>query len=112
MQGVTRPITFKAPDTLNADVKAVAEAKAGRMFGNMASYSVNVDTWRDSSGQLWTPNTTVKLQAPDAMIYSEYEFVIRSVEFNRERALETATLDLVIPGSFSGQVPEVLPWDG
>lgn len=109
--GVTRPITFNAPDTLDADVKAAVEAKSGRMFGNMASYSVRVATWRDPNGELWEPNTTVKLTAPEAMIYNEYEFVIRSVEFNRERSVETATLNLVIPGSFSGKIPEALPWD-
>lgn len=112
LQGVTRPITFNAPDTLDADVKGAVEAKAGRMFGNMASYSVRVATWRDPNGDLWRPNTLIKLLAPEAMIYNEYEFVIRSIEFSRERAVETATLDLVIPGSFSGKVPETLPWDG
>lgn len=111
LQGVTRPITFNAPDTLDADVKAAVESKAGRMFGNMASYSVRVATWRDSQGNLWEPNTIVKLLAPEAMIYSEYAFVIRSVEFEREGRKETATLNLVIPGSFSGKVPESLPWE-
>ena len=110
--GVTRPLTFNAPDTLDADVKSAVEAKAGRMFGNMASYSVRVATWRDPSGKLWEPNTAIKLLAPDAMIYKEYEFIIRSIEFSRDRATETATLNLVIPGSFSGKVPEALPWDG
>ena len=109
--GVTRPLTFKAPDTLAADVKSAVEAKAGRMFGNMASYSVRVATWRDPSSRLWEPNTTIKLLAPDAMIYKEYEFIIRSIEFSRDRATETATLNLVIPGSFSGKIPEALPWD-
>lgn len=112
LQGVTRPITFNAPDTLDADVKGAVEAKAGRMFGNMASYSVRVATWRDPQGNLWGPNTIVKLQAPEAMIYNEYAFVIRSVEFEREGRKETATLNLVIPGSFSGKVPESLPWEG
>jgi prophage tail gpP-like protein/phage tail protein X len=111
LTNVTRPITFKTSDTLTADVKNVVEAKAGRMFGNMASYTIRVATWRDPNGALWTPNTTIKLLAPDAMIYTEYEFIIRSVQLNRERAAETATLNLVIPGSFSGKVPEVLPWD-
>lgn len=109
--GVTRPLTFNSPDTLDADVKASVEAKAGRMFGNMASYSVRVVGWRDPSGKLWEPNTSIKLLAPDAMIYNEYEFTVRSVEFNRDRATETATLNLVIPGSFSGKIPEALPWD-
>ena len=109
--GVTRPLTFNAPDTLDADVKAAVEAKAGRMFGSMASYSVRVATWRDPNGKLWEPNTLVKLLAPDAMVYNEYEFIIRSIEFSRDRATETATLNLVIPGSFSGKIPEALPWD-
>lgn len=109
--GVTRPLTFNAPDTLDADVKGAVEAKAGRMFGNMASYSVRVATWRDPNGNLWEPNTIVKLQAPEAMIYNEYAFVVRSVEFEREGRAETATLNLVIPGSFSGKVPESLPWE-
>ena len=111
LTGVTRPLTFGAPDTLDADVKSAVEAKVGRMFGNMVSYSVRVSTWRDPSGELWAPNTLIQLLAPDAMIYAEYKFVIRSVEFNRDRASETATLNLVIPGAFSGKIPEGLPWD-
>jgi prophage tail gpP-like protein len=109
--GVVRPLTFNVNDTKNADVKSVVEAKAGRMFGNMVSYLVRVDTWRDPNGVLWKPNTFVTLIAPDAMIYSEYAFIIRSVEFNRDSKSEVASLNIVIPGAFSGQTPEALPWD-
>lgn len=112
LQGVTRPLTFEVTDTLEADLKAAVEAKAGRMFANMVAYDVAVSTWRTPGGALWAPNTTVKLLAPDAMIYRPYEFLIRSVVFNRGPTAETATLNLIIPGSLSGQVPEVLPWDG
>lgn len=112
LQGVVRPITFEASDAVTADVKAAVEAKAGRMFGNAASYSATVSTWRDANGNLWAPDSTVTLQASDAMVYSDYAFIVRSVEFIRERASETAVLNLVIPGSFSGQIPEALPWDG
>jgi prophage tail gpP-like protein len=111
LEGVVRPFTFTLPDTLESDAKQAVDAKAGRMFGNMASYNVRVDTLRDFSGNLWKPNTTIKLTAPGAMIYNEYEFIIRSVSFQRERSSSVATLNLVIPGSFSGQIPEVLPWD-
>ena len=111
LEGVVRPLTFNAPDTLDSDVKAAVDAKAGRMFGNMASYSVRVATWRDPSGELWAPNTSVQLLAPDAMVYTEFTFIVRSVEFNRDARSETATLNLVIPGAFSGKIPEILPWD-
>lgn len=112
LQGVVRPITFTARDVEGGDVTAAVEAKASRMFGSMASYAVRVSTWRDANGALWAPNTTVTLEAPDAMVYSEYSFIVRSVAFDRDGSSETATLDLVIPGSFSGQQPEALPWEG
>lgn len=110
--GVIRPMTFEAEDTKDeAVLKAAVEAKAGRMFGNMASYTVKVDTWRDSSGGLWEPNTLLSVEASGAMIYGEYKFVIRTVEFNRTSREETASLNLVIPGSFNGKIPDSLPWD-
>jgi len=111
LKGVTRPITFKVPDTEGADIKAAVEAKAGRMFGNAVAYAVEVPTWRDSKGNLWQPNSTIHLIAPDMMIYTEYAFIVRSVEFNRDRKSTTAILTLVIPGAFSGKIPETLPWD-
>lgn len=111
LQAVVRPITFKTPDTSGGSVKASVDAKAGRMFGAMASYTLELSTWRDPSGNLWAPNTTLKLRAPGAMIYTSYEFVVRSVEFSKESNSETARLNLVLPGAFSGQIPETLPWD-
>jgi len=45
------------------------------------------------------------------MIYQPYTFVLRSVEFTRNENSQTATLELVIPGAFSGKIPGVLPWD-
>ena len=111
LSGVIRPFTFVVQDTVNADVKTAVEAKAARMFANVATYVLKVATWRDPTGNLWEPNTTVQVFAPDAMVYSEYEFIIRSVEFLRTPLSEQATLTLVLPGSFSGQLPEDLPWD-
>lgn len=111
LAGVIRPHTFNIPDTLTADLSAAASAKMGRMFGNAAAYSVPVATWRDPQGAIWAPNTTVTLVAPGAMVYNEYEFVIRSIRFEREGRSETAILNLVIPGAFSGGIPEALPWD-
>lgn len=109
--GVTRPLTFTAKDAKVGDVKQAVEAKAGRMFGNMVVYTADVATWRTPSGELWAPNTTIKLIAPDAMIYNEYSFIVRNVQFVKNGSEETATLTLVMPGSFSGEIPESLPWD-
>lgn len=111
LNGVNRPHTFSIKSAEGGEIKQTVEAKAGRMFGNMVSYAVNVPTWLDPKGELWQPNTTVTLHAHDAMIYSDYEFIIRNVEFARDSSGEIATLNLVLPGSFEGKQPGSLPWD-
>lgn len=110
LEGVVRPFTFEAPDTLESDIKAATESKAGRMFGGMVSYDIMLDTWRDPTGELWAPNTILNLEAPDAMVYSPFDFLVKSVNFERIENSETALLTLVLPGSFSGKIPETLPW--
>ena len=111
LPGVVRPFTFIAPDTNDSNIQSAVDSKMGRMFGDLVSYSIRVATWRDSNGALWESNKTLILQAPDAMIYNEYEFIIRSVEFEKDSKTETAILNLVLPGSFSGEIPNNLPWD-
>lgn len=109
---VLRPLTFQAADTNAGDAKVAAEAKAGRMFANAVSYSAGVPDWVvPVTGKLWEPNTTIRVTAPGAMIYRPYEFLIRSVSYRRTATRKTAVLDLVLPGTFRGEVPEVLPWD-
>ena len=111
LRGVARPFTFTVADTLNADIQAACDAKAGRMFGNAVNYTVSVATWRDPSGALWAPNTTLTVDAPGAMIYGIYEFLIRSVALSRDSdGGEAAELVLTLPGAFEGKIPEALPW--
>ena len=110
LPGVVRPKTFGGPDVEGGDIKTATQSKSGRMFGNMVSYTINVPTWRDPSGRLWAPNTTLMLEAPSAMIYSPYEFLVRRVTLTRSEDAEAAELELVLPGSFSGEMPGRLPW--
>lgn len=103
--------TYAVKDTENTSLKEAVDAKVGRMYGNMATYKLKVPTWFDPFGTLWSPNRTIKVLAPNAMIYNEYEFIIRSVELQRSAESEAASLDLVLPGSFSGEIPVSLPWE-
>jgi len=109
---VIRPLTFELADTQNADLKNSVEAKTGRMYGNAANWAANLSTWRNPNKNLWEPNTTIILKAPNAMIYTDFEFLIRSVNFSKDGSSERATLNLVLPGSFEGKIPKVLPWVG
>jgi prophage tail gpP-like protein len=114
LAGKIRPRSFKVPDGDPADVADATKAELGRMFGNMASWKIEgLPTWRDPQGKLWEPNTTIMLTYPKAMIYRRTELLIRSVTLRQEEqdGRETADLDVVLPGAFSGEVPAFMPWD-
>jgi prophage tail gpP-like protein len=111
LPSVLRPLCFTLDQIEKGDAPEATKAKVGRMFGNMAAFSVDVATWRDPSGHLWQPNTTVTLTAPDCMVYTETELIVRTVKFKQTPSETSATLGLVLPGAFSGEVPERLPWD-
>lgn len=111
LTGVIRPTTFTADDTEKGDIPAATSAKLGRMFGNMVAYVIELPTWRDPNGDLWWPNQTLTVTAPGAMIYRETELLIRDVTLKQSAGATTASLGLVLPGAFSGVVPERLPWD-
>lgn len=109
---VVRPHTFKLEDTERGDAPEATKAFVGRMFGDMASWTIaDIPTWRDQQGKLWQPNTFVSVTAPDAMIYRKSNLLIRSVTLHQDKDSETATLEVVLPGAFNGEVPLQLPWD-
>lgn len=111
LSDVVRPHVFKVPNSKNADLQSSVEFKAGRMFADMVLFSAEVATWRDSAGELWEPNTLVRVIAPSAMIYDFYDFVIKGVTLVKQADSETAILELMLPGSFTNKIPKVLPWD-
>jgi prophage tail gpP-like protein len=107
-----RTTTISLDDTESADVPKATKAAVGRMLGQVVSYAVDdLPTWRDGQGNLWKPNTTLTLTAPEAMIYRETELVIRSVTLRQTPDGETASLGLVLLGAFGGSLPAALPWD-
>lgn len=107
-----RPQTLKLEDTERGDAPEATRARMGRMFGAMVSWKIeNIPTWRDPNGKLWQPNTYVSVYAPDAMIYTKTDLLIRGVDLHQDANNESASLEVVLPGVFSGEVPTSLPWN-
>jgi len=100
-----RPQNITLGDARGADAQEGSLAAYKRMIANLCTYTATVISWRDKTGALWTPNTTIKIKAPRSMVYDFYEFLIRSVTFNKSANVETATLTLGIHGD-----AEALPW--
>jgi prophage tail gpP-like protein len=111
LTNVLRPMAFKLEDTEPGDGPNAVKARLGRMFAAISGYDVeDMPTWRDPQGELFTPNTTIELHAPDVMVYEPYEFLIRTVKLKATAEALTSALGLVLPGAFDGTAPERLPW--
>jgi len=112
LDAVVRPNSVQLDDVEPADVPAATRARLGRMLANTATYEVGgIPGWRDPQGNLWAPNTTITLVAPSVMVYREYEFLIRAVNLTQNGDEFSSSLELVLPGAFSGKSPSSLPWD-
>jgi hypothetical protein len=54
---------------------------------------------------------TVSVTAPSAMITRATDFIARNIKLSRTTEGKTAALTLVLPGSYTGEIPEALPWE-
>jgi len=96
---------------LMSDLENAVKAHAGRMFADCISYKAKCDTHLNGNGQLFRKGMTVCVDAPGAMISRQSNFIARNIKLLRDAKGKTTEIDLVLPGSFTEELPEVLPWE-
>ena len=109
--GVFRPLSVVLDDVDAAGVEEAVKAEAGRMFANCVSYQLTVVGHRDAQGALYRKGMCVSVFSPGAMIYRDTKFQVYKCELIRSdtEGLQ-AVMQLILPGSLDGKLPEVLPW--
>lgn len=111
-KGVFRPINYVISDANNANLEECVKVKVGQMMANCVSYELTVVGCTDSNGNLYHKGMCISLTAPGAEIYKETKLQVRNLNIKRSdtEGVQT-TMELVLPESFSGAIPEDLPWD-
>jgi prophage tail gpP-like protein len=87
-------IIAESGDSGFAIAKKRAQWEIARRFGRSAQISLTTDSWRDSAGILYTPNTLVPINFP-ALKLPPSKWLISEVSYKRSLAAGT-TCDLVI----------------
>lgn len=106
-----RPQVYKLKQHLSgADLQNAVKWKMGLMIANAIGYTIEVQGLRDERGDIWQPNTNINLTAPGAYVNNETTFVIKNLTLAKADS-ETTTMNLVLPESYSGEIPARLPWD-
>ncbi|VVP61919.1 hypothetical protein PS870_06478 [Pseudomonas fluorescens] len=89
-----------------------AEWEAARRFGRSRVVRLTTDSWRDSSGALWEPNTLVPVHLP-RLKFSAESLLISSVTFLKNAySGTTAELTLMPPEAFLPQPINLTPLYG
>lgn len=109
---VARHLVTQMPDTQAGMLADAAQSYHGRLLAESISYRVPVVSWRNQDGELWQPGTIVTYKDPGAMIYSETDLLIRSVQYERRANVLSAVLTLVLPEAYNGGIRDSYPWDG
>jgi len=111
-KGVIRHDTIIVDDAeTKTDLENAVKAHAGRMFADCISYNLKCDTHLNADNKLFKKGMTVCVEAPGAMISRQTNFTARNIKLLRNEGGKTADIELVLPGSFTEELPEVLPWE-
>ncbi|MEO6920526.1 MAG: phage baseplate assembly protein [Collimonas sp.] len=83
--------------------KKRVEWEAVRRFGRSNQLHLTTDSWRDKSGQLWTPNTLARISLPRLKLL-DANWIISEVTYSRnEESGTTADLVIMPPEAFFPQ---------
>jgi prophage tail gpP-like protein len=111
-RGVLRHHTVIMEDVETAaDVETSVKSYAGRMFADAVSFELECEGHTGADGALFKKGITVKVLSPSAMIRRETDFIARNVKLSRTVEGRKASMTLVLPGSYTGALPEVFPWE-
>ena len=95
----------------SSDIENATKAHAGRMFADCINFELSCENHVNENKEIFTKGMTVCVLAPSAMITRETNFIAKNVKLSRTVEGKTATLTLVLPGAYTGEIPEVFPWE-
>jgi prophage tail gpP-like protein len=108
--GILRHHTVIIEDAeTSSDLENAVKAYAGRMFADCVSYELECEGHVNENRELFQKGMAIRVHAPSAMIARETDFMARSVHLKRTKEGKTTSFTLVLPGSYTGELPEVLP---
>lgn len=110
MTDVIRPYVERFEKVEPGELATAVNSIAGRMFSGVVSVTIELATWFDDSGDAFGPRKTIMIQSEEDYIPEPFEFEIATAVLAKKNDAMTATLNCVLPGVFSGEIPERMPW--
>lgn len=111
LNGVNRPLTFKAKNTNIGNLVNAATSKWGRIFSESVSINITVIGWYPPfQTQIWKDNTRIVYRSDSDQIFIDTEFLIKNVKLRKNENTAEADLTLVFPEAYNNEIRSVMPW--
>jgi prophage tail gpP-like protein len=95
-----RTVIVESTMTANAQAQACIDWEMNRRYGRSKRLLVTVDSWRDSAGNLWEPNTLIPISLP-AFGLTDAVWLLGEVTFRKDDGGTVAEMVLMPPAAFS-----------
>ncbi|KKN61471.1 hypothetical protein LCGC14_0521260, partial [marine sediment metagenome] len=109
---IYRPKVEVGTDADGKDAETAAAWRRTMALAEAVGLSVTISDWRTPGGQLWNKGDPITLYAPSLMVYRESPFMVAGVKLRiDETEGRVADLRLVLPQTYTTDMPEAYPWD-
>jgi prophage tail gpP-like protein len=111
-KGIIRHLSLTIDDAETiSDIENATKAHAGRMFADCVNFDLLCEDHVNEKKEVFKKGMTVCVYAPKAMIFKETNFIARNIKLSKTKEGKTSEMELVLPGSYTGDIPEALPWE-
>lgn len=105
-----RPFVFEVDEIDEGALEEATRAKLRRTWAKRITYSLVLKGWRDPKGNLWRDNKRLNVEYPSVMIFKPTEFLISSVQFEKDDSKRITKMNLVLPQAYNDEDLETVPW--
>ena len=110
---IYRPFVFAADDLEAGNLETSLQWRRSKSLADAADLNITVTGWRNENNQLWRENMKGSVLAPKVDIFTESDYIIKSVKLEKNEAGgNIAVLGLVLPQAYSLEFPDSFPWEG
>lgn len=95
-----RTVIIESTMNANAQAQQCIDWEMNRRYGQSKRLQVTVDSWRDSAGNLWEPNTLIPISLP-AFGLTDQLWLLGEVTFRKDARGTAAEMVLMPPAAFS-----------
>lgn len=106
-----RPLVDTESESEALDTVSPVQFVRAHALAKCVGITVTLAGWRNAAGLLWRKTDVVTLLAPKLKVKKESAFVVAGVTLKKSaKDGKTAVLRLVLPGTYTGQLPGSYPW--